>query len=196
MAASMIAQRCAASPSAEFRVVSIGSGPAIDLFEAARRLPTEARAKLRLTLVDLDEGALAAAQQRLTSILAAEQISVRRENLFRLATLRRAAELFIDADFILCTGLMDYLADDVATAQLRLFWNGLRSGGLLSVGNFAPHNPSRAYMEWVGNWYLIYRTTADLERLAAAAEIPPAAYRIVPESTGCDLFLIAEKPWI
>lgn len=193
-AAAVIAERCRASQHAEFRVTSVGSGPAIDLFEAARGLPSDVRSRLRLTLVDLDEAALDAARTRLTSVVAAEQVIVRRENLYRLATLRRAAELFADVDFVLCTGLNDYLADDAATAQLRLFWNGLRPGGLAAVGNFAPHCPTRAYMEWIGNWYLIYRTADELARLGEAAGIPAEQRRIVAERTGCDLFLLAEKP--
>lgn len=191
-AASLIAERCAASKQDEFRVVSIGSGPGIDLCEAARALPEHVRRRLQLTLLDLDEAALTAARARLESVVAAEQIDARRENLYRLTKLRGRV-LPADADFLLCSGLFDYLADDVATDQLRLFWSTLRRGGLLMVGNFAPHCPSRGYMEWIGNWYLIYRTTADLERLAGAAAIPAEARQIAAESTGCDLFLTAEK---
>jgi hypothetical protein len=148
---------------------------------------------LRLTLVDMDDAALDAAGTRLASVVAAEQIVVRRENLYRLPTLRRAAESFTDVDFILCSGLNDYLSDEAAVAQLRLFWNGLRDGGLAMVGNFAPHNPTRAYMEWIGNWYLIYRTADELTQLATAAGIPSERRSVVAERTGCDLFLLAER---
>jgi hypothetical protein len=193
LAAEMIAARCRASRHDEFRVTSVGSGPAIDLTEAARRLPSDARSRLRLTLVDMDDAALDAAGTRLASVVAAEQIVVRRENLYRLPTLRRAAESFTDVDFILCSGLNDYLSDEAAVAQLRLFWNGLRDGGLAMVGNFAPHNPTRAYMEWIGNWYLIYRTADELTQLATAAGIPSERRSVVAERTGCDLFLLAER---
>ncbi|HEX5498007.1 MAG TPA: hypothetical protein VFX03_02230, partial [Thermomicrobiales bacterium] len=54
--------------------------------------------------------------------------------------------------------------------------------------------PTRAYMEWIGNWYLIYRTSADLERLAAAAGIHPANFAIEAEKLGIDLFLVASLP--
>ncbi len=193
-AGATIAAQCTASPHDEFRVVSIGSGPGIDLFEAACTLEPSQRARLRFTLVDMEEAALDAARARLDSIVAQEQIVVRRENLFRLATSRKTAEFLSDVDFVLCTGLFDYLADDVAVAQLQLFWNALRPGGTLMVGNFAPQNPTRAYMEWLGNWYLIYRDVADLAQLADAAAIPTEQRRIEPERTGCDLFLIATRP--
>jgi len=194
LAGSMIAERCAASGATEFRVVSIGSGPGIDLDEAARRSTGDARRRLRFTLLDLDEAALAAAGERLATVVDARQVDVRRENLFRLTKLRGGAVLPGDVDFILCSGLFDYLADDVTTAHLRLYWNVLRNGGRLMVGNFAPQNPSRAFMEWIGNWYLLYRTSDDLLRLADGAGIPAEARHVAPESTGYDLFLIADKP--
>lgn len=190
-AAAEIAARAAMATREAFRVVSIGSGPGIDLYEASQQLSPDVRARMHFTLVDMEEAALDAARSRLETVVAAQQITTRRENLFRLATNRRVGEFLRDVDFVLCTGFMDYLADDVATAQLALFWNALRAGGTLMVGNFSPVNPTRAYMEWIGNWYLIYRTADDLARLAAAAEIPADLRRIEPDRTGCDLFLMA-----
>ncbi len=61
------------------------------------------------------------------------------------------------------------------------------------VGNFAPHNPTRAYMEWIGNWYLIYRTAKQVGKLAVAAAIPPDRFTVSSEPLGIDLFLIARK---
>src|SRR5207237_1013742 len=155
----------------------------IDLYEAAQSLSPQLRRRLRFTLVDMEEAALDAARARLETVVAAEQITTRRENLFRLATNRKVRELLHDVDFVLCTGFMDYLDDDVAAAQLALFWNALRPGGTLMVGNFAPTNPTRAYMEWIGNWYLIYRTAEDLKRLAMTARIPPESCKITAERT-------------
>jgi hypothetical protein len=64
---------------------------------------------------------------------------------------------------------------------------------MLLVGNFAPHCPTRAYMEWIGNWYLIYRTAADLEALAERAGIPASCRTIGAERLGMDLFLCARR---
>jgi extracellular factor (EF) 3-hydroxypalmitic acid methyl ester biosynthesis protein len=194
LAASMIAERCAAADGAEFHVVSIGSGPAIDLFEAARTLPSDARRRLRFTLLDLDEAALAAAREQLSTVVDANRIDARRENLYRLTKLRGGAAVPSDVDFVLASGLFDYLADDVATVHLELYWKALRGGGRLMVGNFAPGNPSRAYMEWIGNWYLLYRTRDDFARLADGAGTPAGARHVTAETTGWDLFLIADKP--
>lgn len=178
----------------ELRVVSIGSGAATDLRQAAKLLPEAAAAKLRYALVDIDEAALAFAKSKLEDSLRADQVATYRENLFRLAKGKRGAALVAEADVVLCTGLFDYLSDADAAAMLKLFWNGLRAGGELFVGNFAPHCPTRAYMEWLGNWYLIYRTVDEFTRIAELAEIPAEARRIGADRTGCDLFLVARKP--
>lgn len=177
----------------ELRVVSVGSGAATDLRQAAALLPEAARAKLRLSLVDIDESALVFAKSKLDEMLRSEQSAAHRENLFRLAKGKRGATLVAEADVILCTGLFDYLSDADAAAMLRLFWNGLRAGGELFVGNFAPHCPTRAYMEWLGNWYLIYRTVDEFTHLAELSGIPANARRIGADRTGCDLFLVARK---
>jgi hypothetical protein len=144
-------------------------------------------------LLDLDPNALAAARRRLEPCLPSESLECIRTNLFRLARGTRGAKELRTPDFLVCSGLFDYLDGEAAAALLTLFWRQLADGGILVVGNFAPHNPSRAYMEWIGNWYLNYRTVDDMEQLGAASGIPPDHFRIGCERTGVDLFLVAWK---
>ena len=176
-----------------YRVLSIGSGPASDLARAVEMLPAAERRQIRVTLLDLDEEALDDARTRLSQHLDGEQIACHRENLFRLPALARAAGLVSGHDFVVCLGLFDYLADPPATALLRLVWEGMQAGGMVLVGNFAPHHATRAYMEWFGNWYLLYRTAQQFEQLGLAAGIPAGQFHIGAERLGADLFLVARK---
>ena len=48
-------------------------------------------------------------------------------------------------------------------------------------------------MEWIGNWYLTYRTGRELQRLAYAAEIPKDRLQVSSEALGVDMFLIARN---
>ncbi len=176
-----------------FRVASVGAGPAIDVERAAKLLPQPQRRRLAVTLLDLDAEALEHARRRLAGLLQDEQMTLVRDNLYRLADKPRAAAPLAGSDMLICAGLFDYLADEPATALLRLFWQHLAPAGTLMVGNFAPHCPTRAYMEWIGNWYLVYRTADDLARLAERAGIPAACRRIGAERLGIDLFLCATK---
>lgn len=173
------------------RLVSVGCGPAIEIELAARWLPEALRREVRVTLLDFDPDALDDARGRLAGVLAEEQVITLRDNLYRLPQRPRAAELMQGADFLYCSGLFDYLADDVARTMLSFLWRQLGKQGKLLIGNFAPHNPTRAYMEWVGNWYLIYRTAGELAELASAADLPRDAFMVCAEPLGIDLFLEA-----
>jgi hypothetical protein len=95
--------------------------------------------------------------------------------------------------FLVCPGLFDYLDEESAVAMISTFWQQLAPGALLLAGNFAPHNASRAYMEWIGNWYLTYRTPAEMKQLALRAEIPRDNFSIACEPSGLNLFLVARK---
>ncbi len=87
----------------------------------------------------------------------------------------------------------DYLPDETAAAMLRFFWGRLAEGGVLLVGNFAPHNPTRACMEWIGNWYLTYRTSNDLQGLAVGAGVPQGKFSVGSEGLGVNLILTVRK---
>ncbi|HWB10817.1 MAG TPA: class I SAM-dependent methyltransferase [Pirellulales bacterium] len=183
-----------ASQSDPYRLASVGCGPAIDVALAVEAIPPSQRSRLQITLLDLDEAALDHARGRLAGWLSPRQIVAARENLYRLADRPKSAALLQEADCLICSGLFDYLPDDSAQKLLRSFWTHLAPGGTLIVGNFAPHNPTRAYMEWIGNWYLIYRTADELSHLAAAAGIPPSRFAIGAERLGIDLFVVADRP--
>ena len=192
--AAAMAVHCLHSRRPEYEVVSVGSGPAIDLYEALVALPAERRAMVRVRLLDLDPQALETAAGRIGPLLSDGALSPVRTNLYRLPQGSQGTGVLGRPDFLICSGLFDYLADEPAVAMLRLFWEQLGEDGLLLVGNFAPHNPTRAYMEWLGNWYLLYRTAEDVHRLAAAAGLPPETFSVGCDRTGNDLFLMAQKP--
>jgi hypothetical protein len=191
--ASALVADCLSRDGSSYRVVSIGSGPAIDIQRAVAMLPAARRRMLQVTLMDLDPQALDFARQQLEPLLPAGALLCRRENLARLPARPDAAAALAGADFLVCSGLFDYLEDETAVAMLRLFWRQLAEEGRLLVGNFAPHNPTRAYMEWIGNWYLLYRTAQQLAELARHAEIPADRFRVAAEPLGVDWFLVARQ---
>jgi hypothetical protein len=190
--AERIAAQCQASE-APFHVVSVGSGPGEDLRRAAEMLPAEARARLQATLLDIDPDALEFASQRLSSVLRPSQIRARRENLFRLAKNRRLQSELAGAQLVYCTGLFDYLNVPEGGTLLRTMWNWLAPGGHTLAFNFTLPNPTRTYMEWIGNWYLTYRTRDELAELAQVAGIPRTAFTLGVEAAGVNLYLHAAK---
>jgi extracellular factor (EF) 3-hydroxypalmitic acid methyl ester biosynthesis protein len=192
--AAEMAVHCLSRSQPVYEVVSVGSGPAIDLSEGLASLPADRRELVRVELLDLDPQALDSAKGRLAPLLPPAAISAVRTNLYRLSQRTSAADRFKPADLLVCPGLFDYLADPPAIAMLDLFWRRLKPGGMMLVGNFAPHNPTRAYMEWIGNWYLLYRTPERFAELAAQAGIPDGQFTVCADRTGIDLFLRATRP--
>jgi len=73
-------------------------------------------------------------------------------------------------DFIYAAGLFDYLADDVATALVEAAFELLKPGGKLWVPNFVVGIPDRGFMECFMDWWLIYRSEAKLQALAASID--------------------------
>jgi extracellular factor (EF) 3-hydroxypalmitic acid methyl ester biosynthesis protein len=182
------------SPRPRVQVCSIGVGPAYDIERGLRLLPEARRQAIHVTLLDLHEATLNFAADRLRRLLPPEQVTCRRDNPRRLAEKREPAIAPASCDFLICSGLFDYLPAEPAAKLLAWMWSRLTTGGRLLIGNFAPHNPSRPYMEWFGNWYLLYRTSAEMHALGMAAGIPESAFHIGAERLGIDLFLCADRP--
>lgn len=192
--AAALAARClAAEGDKPFRIVSVGCGPGLDVELALRWLPSDKRNHVQIALLDLDEDAVQHACNRIRGLLPPAQVVGQRDNLYRLSDKPKTLALIDRADFLVCSGLFDYLPDATAVCLLRAFWQSLSHRGALLVGNFAPHNPTRAYMEWLGNWYLTYRNRHELSKLAEEADIPPACVAIGAERFGVDLFICADK---
>ncbi len=192
--AAALAARCLAAEGGKpFRIVSVGCGPGLDVELALRWLPAQKRNQVHIALLDLDEDAVEHACSRINGLLPTAQVVGQRDNLYRLATKPKTLALLDGADFLVCSGLFDYLPDAAAASLLRTFWQSLSRRGVLLVGNFAPHNPTRAYMEWLGNWYLTYRTQNELWELTEEAGIPQACVSVGAERLGVDLFVCADK---
>jgi extracellular factor (EF) 3-hydroxypalmitic acid methyl ester biosynthesis protein len=87
-------------------------------------------------------------------------------------------------------GLFDYLTMPVARAVLARLYDLLEPGGVLLVGNFHPSNPSRVYMEYWGDWKLLYRNEESM--LELAQDLPGASASIGFDETRCQMFLRVE----
>lgn len=177
------------------KLVSVGSGPAEDIWLAQRQLEPDECRRLEVHLLDMDPRALAFCEQRLTEDRYKRWGDVRthRCNLKRLNRSSDAREVLHGADLIVCPGFFDYLEHEEVTMMLALFFGHLRSSGTLYAFNFAVGNPSRAYMEWIGNWYLVYRTTDELQAARDEAGIPDSSETIGCEAENVNLYIEAVK---
>jgi hypothetical protein len=179
-------------PDRRVKIASVGSGSAPDVRWALQALDPSETARLDVSLFDLDPHALDFAATKLDR-LPQRQLQTHRVNLLRFARLPTLVTLLAEADLIFCSGLFDYLTRNDAVAMLKAFWSQLRSGGSLLVFNFSPLNPSRAYMEWFGNWYLEYRTPEAMRQLGHDAGWSDHEFAVQVEQENVNLFIEAWK---
>jgi len=142
----------------------------------------------------MDPAGLDHARDRLESLLGKTEFNCVRENLFRMAQRNTSGKQLEAVDFLVCSGLFDYLDDQSVVAMLSEFWRLLSPGGQLVVFNFGPGNTSRDYMEWIGNWYLIYRDADSMMDLAKQARLDADSVTVATEDTGADLYWQVRKP--
>jgi len=96
-------------------------------------------------------------------------------------------------DLVYCAGLFDYLSDQVCQRLLGLLYEWVAPGGLLVATNVDGSNPSRHTMEYVLEWHLIYRNSADFTRLVPE-QAPPGTYTVRSDPTGVNIYLECRKP--
>lgn len=138
-------------------VLNIISGSGRELFE----LYGAETKNIYMTCVEIDEEAIAFSKELNKANLA--NIEYINSNIFRY----RTDESY---DFIWSAGLFDYLNDKAFVKLLKCFKEWQKKGGEVVIGNYnEAHNPSRDYMEILGDWHLIHRTEGQLLHLARTA---------------------------
>lgn len=170
------------------KVALVGAATGLEVRQALTALPVHAREQLEVVLLDYDPVALADASRVLEGWLPEGQLHTVATNLARLPR-RQAVWEHAPCDLMLIPGLLDYLDDTAAGALVAWGHAQLAPGGRLVVFQFAPQNPTRPYMEWIGDWRLIYRDRSQLAALAQQAGLPEHLCQIGAEPLGIDLFL-------
>ena len=95
-------------------------------------------------------------------------------------------------DMVYCSGLFYYLSQRVCRRLNDLFARLLAPGGLMMVTNVSDTNPSRAWMEYVLEWNLIYRDDSAMMEIAPlnGGQFETVLNR---DETGVKLFLDVRK---
>ncbi len=193
-AARALAAHAMTRPAEGYQIASVGAGTGMDVQYGLALLPPSVRRRAKVILLELDDRGLRFAQSQVAALAGEENVTGIRENLLRLGRKAGSDKLLGDPSFLICSGLFDYLDDDAAIDLLKLFWRRLATGGRMVVGGFIPSHSTRGYMEWIGNWYLIYRMPDDMMRIAEAAGIPVDCCDAAVDRIGAGLFLTATKP--
>lgn len=162
----------------QITVLNVASGPARDVFEYFDEHNNGSR--LFFDCLDHDPKAIAYATDLCREYLA--NIAFHRTNAFRFVP-RKKYQLVWSA------GLFDYLDDNSFKALLQRLYDCVDEGGELVIGNFSDSNPTRNYMELLGEWFLHHRSREQLVVLAQASGFPNSVLSVGQEEEGVNLFL-------
>jgi extracellular factor (EF) 3-hydroxypalmitic acid methyl ester biosynthesis protein len=184
---------CSLPGSERLRVLSVACGPAFEVGDILKA--PEDCARIHFSLFDQDEQALLEASGLIAEIeksLRAEvSVDFIRESVRTMLVTRALQQRWGQFHFIYSMGLFDYLTAPVAAAVIRKLFQLLTPGGQMVVGNFYVVNPSRYYMEYWGDWKIIYRTEEDLARLVE--NVPGAEVSVTFDETRIQMLLHVRK---
>ena len=178
------------------QILSIAAGPAQEIFELLQERETMP-VPVKIVLFDQDRGALTYSYNRLKPLVDQRwpdsvTIVYLHDSIKRLL---RDGAIFTDFgtfDAVFACGLFDYLELPTAVTLARNLHSTLAPRGTLYLGNMVPTQPNRWFMELHLEWFLIYRTRAEITDMARVAA-PDARCEIVEEPTGINPFIAIHK---
>lgn len=163
------------------RVLNVASGPARDLREWMLDHP---EAEIHIDCVDAEAHAVEYARRLCAPF--SQRVEFYHRNVLRFLPAR-------GYDLVWSAGLFDYLADRSFVFLLKALMAVTRPGGEVVIGNFSDLNPSRDYMELLGDWVLLHRSREQLRDLALQAGAPADSIEINWEPEGVNYFLHVRK---
>lgn len=177
----------------KLKLLSVGSGSAFELQDILQS-PQDCKS-YHFHLLDQDSLALSEASKLIDGIKRKFDQDIETDFLkYSVRTMlfsRDLKEKFGKFHFIYSLGLFDYFSDSVAKVLMQRLYQLLEPGGRMIIGNFHVSNPSRFYMEYWCDWFLVHRTEdnyLNLTRDCSAADVS-----IIFEDTGSQMFLDIHK---
>lgn len=188
--ADKIGRALEASPDRRLRLASIGCNPARELSPLLEQNP-ELGERLDVALIDQEPRVITFCERTLGPLAARTGARVQfiRESVRHLLTARQLSTALGERDFIYSAGLFDYLNSRSFDALLTTLYEALAPEGQLALGNFAAHNPTRWFMEYCLDWFLIHRSPEDLTGFAKDLKPVPHRIEVDSEPLGVNLFL-------
>lgn len=162
---------------APLNVLNVASGPARDVREWVLENPER---EVFFDCVDAEIHAIEHAKKLCAPF--AQRVEFYHRNVLRFLPAK-------GYELVWSAGLFDYLTDRTFVYLLKALMAVTKRGGEVVVGNFSDYNPSRDYMELLGDWVLQHRTRDHLRELAIEAGASADAIEVQWEPEGVNLFL-------
>ncbi len=160
----MIVEYVKKNPSKKIRIMDLACGPCREVLEIKKDF-TEEFDNVIFDCYDMDEYALKFSKRRLEGFSGINFIS---ENATRIAFRKNISDLIAKKyDIIYSTGLFDYFEKRIAERIIKNLRKLLNNNGVLMISDVRDRysNPSFHFMEWVGEWPLVYRSDDEFRNL-------------------------------
>jgi SAM-dependent methyltransferase len=162
-------------------VMILGSGPVSETFEFFEKHPDSS---LAFDMLDLDKRAISYAKNKNKKYL--KSMTFHNRNVIRHTPDKKY-------DLIWSAGLFDYFKGKHFVYLIKKYYEFLKEGGEMIIGNFNSDNPSRRIMEILGDWFLYHRSEDELKGFALQAGIDESKIEVFKEPLGINLFLRIRK---
>jgi extracellular factor (EF) 3-hydroxypalmitic acid methyl ester biosynthesis protein len=175
------------------KVLSVGSGAAFELQDIIKS-PQDC-GKYHFALFDQDPVALSEAAEIVNSIEnslgPAPEVDYVQGSVRTMLFSRKLRQEWGQFDFIYALGIFDYLTTRVAKAVLDRLCELIEPRGELVIGNYHVSNPSKYFMGYWGDWFLIHRTEEEFTGLIE--DNPEYKTSLHYDETGSQMFLHIQK---
>ena len=176
------------------RIMNLGSGPAREIKEMLENDSEKILSGITFDCYDFDIRAINYAKKLLDG---GNNVNFFQKNAVRLALKKDIKnEILSEYDLIYSTGLFDYLDGTITSRLLNNLRKVLKEGGVIAISNAGDkyNNPSAVWMEWVADWYLVYKTEIELKEIFLNAGFSAKNLQITPQhSSEIMLYCIASK---
>ena len=174
------------------RIMNLASGSCRDIKEIyADKMITNKN--IVFDCYDNDERAHSFAKKLLAG---ATNVSFFKENALRLAAAKDITEKIKEKyDLIYSAGLFDYFNDKICIKLIHNLRGLLKDDGCLLIANVRDKysNPSFHYMEWAGDWKLIYRSDEGFRKVFVEAGFNPKQLDVQFEKQSIMQYIIASN---
>ncbi len=154
------------------KVLSIASGPALEFEMLLKKYPKLVD-DVSITLLDQDINALRFSQENLYKTRIETQSKVKidfiQKNIGTYLKELNRNKIRKNFDIVYASGLFDYFDCKTSKFVIKYLLKQTRPGGKIIIANLSKDgHDHRTILEFVGEWYLIYRSREDMVKLSEA----------------------------
>lgn len=189
-----ILKNISTSKNKNIKIMDLACGPCeevVDIFNLSGKCDLSG---VEYHCYDSDDRAIEFSKKRLKNI---ENVKFFNENAVRLA-LKKDVGAYIPYryDVIYSTGLFDYFDYRICVRLVQNLKKLLAPGGLLAISDVRDKfsNPSVHFMEWVGDWNLVYRDDENFRQVFCEAGFQKENLKIGYEQQGILQYIHARNP--